>query len=219
MFPLQCSCLCSGYVSATPHSSSYASGPFTIHYDSTHLPTLRVMQQERLVWFTSNSTSPFVNAAKVNTEVTQIGGDYTFKREIVEKCSQLKVTDVGSRLPNSTIGEFYSTIFIRGVLCDVVPMEMTFQAVNLSSNGAIFHHLQFNLSLSEDSHYNQLHLLYGCGEGEGFYGFGAQYSHLNMKGKVLPLFLSEQGVGRGLQPVTFLLDDISPGAGDELTHL
>lgn len=67
--------------------------------------------------------------------------------------------------------------------------------------------------MAPSSEYNQLVLAYGCEKGEGFYGFGAQYSSFNMKGRVLPMFLSEQGVGRGLKPVTALLDAVSKGAG------
>lgn len=105
--------------------------------------------------------------------------------------------------------------YIHGVLCDGVAMEMSLQATEVDDdNGTSVHyHLMFNFSMAENIHYNQLHLVYGCEENEGFYGFGAQYSRFNMKGKVLPMFLSEQGVGRGLQPVTAMLDLISPGAG------
>ena len=42
--------------------------------------------------------------------------------------------------------------------------------------------------------YNQIRLTYGCERNEGFYGFGAQYTFLNMKNKSGPIFLSEQGV-------------------------
>jgi alpha-glucosidase len=39
---------------------------------------------------------------------------------------------------------------------------------------------------------------------ERFYGFGHQYSFINMKGKLLPILTREQGNGRGLEPLTFL---------------
>lgn len=109
----------------------------------------------------------------------------------------------------------FSVFYIRGVLCDGIAMEMSLQATEVDDdNGtSVHHHLMFSFSMEANTDYNQLHLVYGCEGDEGFYGFGAQYSRFNMKGKVLPMFLSEQGVGRGLQPVTDLLDFISPGAG------
>lgn len=39
--------------------------------------------------------------------------------------------------------------------------------------------------------------------GEAFLGFGEQFSRLNMRGAVLPIWVSEQGIGRGAQPITF----------------
>ncbi|MDQ0256639.1 alpha-glucosidase [Evansella vedderi] len=41
---------------------------------------------------------------------------------------------------------------------------------------------------------------------EHFFGFGEQYSTFDMKGRRLPILVQEQGVGRGLQPLTFLAD-------------
>lgn len=41
---------------------------------------------------------------------------------------------------------------------------------------------------------------------ERFYGFGQQYTYLDAAGRVLPLFVREQGVGRGLQPWTDLIN-------------
>ena len=92
---------------------------------------------------------------------------------------------------------------------------MLFQAQDLDNPTTPTTHLLFNLSLANSSShsFNQLRLTYGCERDEQIYGFGAQYSKFNMKGERLPLFLSEQGVGRGLEPLTFVLDEVSPGAG------
>ena len=113
-----------------------------------------------------------------------------------------------------TNGEKYSQFFISGMLCNKVAMEASFQAVDVMNSDIKVTHLRFNVSMEENSQYNQLRLVYGCEKDEGFYGFGAQYSELNMKGKELPVFLSEQGVGRGLEPLTFILDEVSPAAGE-----
>lgn len=200
---------------ATPFPGSNVtshSGPYTIIYSPSDLPMLQVTEQDRLVWFTSRSRAPFLVAAKVTVEVVQVGGAYTFKHHTTDTCRQLEITEVEVR--KSSPGGF-NIFFMRGVLCGSVAMEMSLQATELSANGGkdVYHHLTFNLSMVENARYNQLHLVYGCDADEGFYGFGAQYSRLNMKGKVLPMFLSEQGVGRGLQPVTEILDSLSPGSG------
>ena len=96
--------------------------------------------------------------------------------------------------------------------------ELWFQAEDIAHPVTPTTHLFFNLTLSSNSSYNQLRLTYGCERDEQVYGFGAQYSKFNMKGERVPLFLSEQGVGRGLEPLTFVLDVASPGSG-RLAHI
>lgn len=56
-------------------------------------------------------------------------------------------------------------------------------------------------------------LAYSCGRHEAFYGFGHQYTYMNQATHYLPIFTQEQGVGRGLQPVTSVLDTLSHGGG------
>ena len=196
-------------------SSVYATGPFNILYSRDTRPHLVITEQDRLVWFTSHTHDPFISAEKVTSKVNQISGDFNFKRKVNETCAELEIKEVGLRPPR---GDLYSTFFINGVLCGVVAVEMTLQATKVTYNGSseLHHHLVLEVSMATDSTYNRLVLTYGCREGEGFYGFGAQYSGFNMKGKVVPMFLSEQGVGRGLEPVTLILDSLSPGAGQSL---
>ena len=122
---------------------------------------------------------------------------------------------------------FQTQVYFGGLLCSEAEFEMSFQAQDISSPSTPTTHLLFNLSLTNSSssssssstRFNQLRLTYGCEKDEQIYGFGAQYSKFNMKGERLPLFLSEQGVGRGLEPLTFILNEISPGAGRSVHYL
>ncbi|GBG24992.1 Alpha-glucosidase [Hondaea fermentalgiana] len=41
---------------------------------------------------------------------------------------------------------------------------------------------------------------------ESVYGFGIQYSYMDMKGGCVPIFTQEQGIGRGLQPISYLVN-------------
>ncbi len=60
--------------------------------------------------------------------------------------------------------------------------------------------------------FNRLYLTYASTLDEHFFGFGEQFSHVDMKGKRLPIFVMEQGIGRGQQPIT-LAADLTAGAG------
>ena len=61
--------------------------------------------------------------------------------------------------------------------------------------------------------YNRVLLVAASSADEGIYGFGEQFSTFNQKGRLLPILVSEQGVGRGLQPITFAADITNNGAG------
>ena len=192
----------------TQAAHTYKSGPFEIVYDPEKTPTLQIIRDEKTVWFTSRSNQTFVTAASVDEHVTQDGGNFVFTPKIAEECTKMRVTGNGSH--SSSQG--YDEVYFVGELCEVT-FELTFQAVDISDGENTVTHLLFYLSLLNASQYNQLRLTYGCERDEQFYGFGAQYSRFNMKGQRLPLFLSEQGVGRGVEPLTWLLDIFSPGAG------
>jgi len=45
-------------------------------------------------------------------------------------------------------------------------------------------------------------------------GFGAQFSRINMRGLLLPVIVSEQGIGRGRQPLTAMVDWVANAGGD-----
>lgn len=65
---------------------------------------------------------------------------------------------------------------------------------------------------SDDPSLNRLYLTYASDPEECFFGFGEQFTRFNLKGSRLPIFVSEQGIGRGSQPLTFLVN-LAAGAG------
>jgi hypothetical protein len=73
--------------------------------------------------------------------------------------------------------------------------------------------LSFSLSLSPHPPTNRLIVRFVSPEDEGIYGLGHQYTLLNMKGWRVPIVVSEQGVGRGLQPLTDTLNNGTGGSG------
>ena len=47
----------------------------------------------------------------------------------------------------------------------------------------------------------------------GVHGFGEQFDDFDLSGRLVPIVIREQGVGRGEQPLTFLADVTNGGAG------
>ena len=212
-----------GLLQAAQSVTNYTSGDYTIVYDDRQLPMFRIYSNPlgRLVWFSSaTSGTPLVAAAQITRNITQIGGNFIFNEKVEEVCTDMKITHTGTLSPSHSIKDRCESVFFEGTLCgNATSFRVTFQdtiIVDSQSEGAQpLHHLHFNVKLIDSTRkYNQLRLVYGCDEHEQLYGFGAQYSQFNMKGRRLPVFLSEQGVGRGLQPFTFALDQVSPGAGE-----
>ncbi|CAL0322927.1 unnamed protein product [Lupinus luteus] len=72
-----------------------------------------------------------------------------------------------------------------------------------------------DLDIPKSEEFNRVWLTYSSDENERFYGFGEQFSHMNFKGKRVPIFVQEQGIGRGDQPITLAANLISYRAGGD----
>ena len=63
---------------------------------------------------------------------------------------------------------------------------------------------------------NRIFFNYWCDSRESFHGFGLQYSLWNLKGRRVPILVAEQGIGRGLQPITSVLNFVADGTGGDM---
>lgn len=68
---------------------------------------------------------------------------------------------------------------------------------------------EMELKVAEMREFNRICITYASEGNEKFYGFGEQFSHMNFKGKRVPIFVQEQGIGRGDQPITFAANLVS----------
>ena len=98
----------------------------------------------------------------------------------------------------------------------VAHYTMTFETANLPSK-----QIHFNVevrptddcltSIGENA---RIFVTYATEPDENFYGFGESFSYFNLKGRKVPILVSEQGVGRGEQPITDTLNtDVAEGVG------
>ncbi|KAL7598928.1 hypothetical protein Lser_V15G26063 [Lactuca serriola] len=63
--------------------------------------------------------------------------------------------------------------------------------------------------------FNRICVTYSSERNERFFGFGEQFSHMDFKGRKVPIFVQEQGIGRGDQPITFAANLVSYRAGGD----
>ena len=74
--------------------------------------------------------------------------------------------------------------------------------------------LQVNISVSLlSSGVNRVFLCFSSDAKEGIVGLGTQYSRWNLKGASMPILITEQGVGRGIEPLTWTLNTFGEGSG------
>lgn len=116
---------------------------------------------------------------------------------------------------------------VSGTLC-----RGTHYSVQFSTTKDSPHHVRVRVNTT--THHNRVFLQFASDANEGFYGFGSQFSRFNMKGTLLPVFSSEQvascmwclagrlrvltkvlaqGVGRGDQPLTAIVNNVHNAAG------
>jgi hypothetical protein len=87
--------------------------------------------------------------------------------------------------------------------------------ISRASDSYPYVNMQVNINLAPNANTlmpspNRLYISYACDWLENFYGMGEQYTVHGMRGRTVPVFSTEQGIGRGLQPISKLIDLTSP---------
>lgn len=101
-------------------------------------------------------------------------------------------------LPESAGGHPYT--------CRISEFENGVLNIWSSTSSVDFLELKPRVQLLFETHYD-----------EHFLGFGEQYNQVDFTGKSVPVLVSEQGIGRGLQPISFFVDLLAGAAGDAET--
>lgn len=76
---------------------------------------------------------------------------------------------------------------------------------------------RLDVSVIVDPPADRLYVTAGLAPGEGVHGFGAQSAAWDLRGRRIALIPREQGIGRGEQPLSFLVDLAAQAAGGQDT--
>lgn len=93
---------------------------------------------------------------------------------------------------------------------------LTFTYGEIPGTDRVISYVSFDVKTTLLEHVQEPHLkfAYSTHADERYYGFGEQFTIFNLRGYHVPVLVSEQGVGRGLQPVTdYYNKDVAEGAG------
>jgi alpha-glucosidase len=186
--------------SGTLPAQDYTVGNFVAGWNKDKGGSLSIYsrsQPGKVLWQSIPGES-FISAARGRETVTESRGSYNIKDSLVTVCSD---QTIDSMLIDD------GKLIISGNLSGGA--EKTPYTAFLSQTGPS--DLRFTVELPEKG-YNRTFLTYSSNKDEHFFGFGEQFTYFDMKGRRLPIFCTEQGVGRGAQPVTAGAD-ITAGSG------
>ncbi|MEM8531394.1 MAG: alpha-glucosidase [Chloroflexota bacterium] len=181
-----------GRLTCDAPSMHFSIGQFLIFWENDHGRQLRVYHQEqteRPLW-SSIAGQGFVAAARGAETVTEVRGNFFVEDQLHEICADQYIERFAAT------GD---TVTVSGILQQrrgSTKVGYTFTLTARTPN-----QLSFALAFT-DRAYNRSYLTYAADPSEHFFGFGEQFSHFDLKGKRLPIFIMEQGIGRGAQPIT-----------------
>ncbi|MCU0692843.1 MAG: hypothetical protein MUF54_15700, partial [Polyangiaceae bacterium] len=176
-------------------------GSFALRWNRTD-SQLRIVDSatQRVVWETP-AGADFVGAGVGAETVSSARGCFTFKDRTISSCGGATLDDVRAEGNGGAVA--------RGTL------KGCGRSYNLRFWEASSGQLAFQLDVSGDV--NRVFLTHLSPPDEHLFGFGHQYSQLDMKGRRLPIWAGEQGIGRGAQPITWALNRVAPGCGGDWT--
>lgn len=218
--------------------SSVVLGRFRIKWDTTHpflMVTTRVVtgdqQYKEKVLFKTLETLPFLTvgyAVNLWNSNPIIDGNYRSNQwtlfetpyqnilstELIEDSSDACVRGHSCRPYEFIIkGEVWG--LVTSAMYEIT-LSIPSTTSDIGIDTLLNDQLQLNVKVFPTSgRVNRLYLNYWCDPKEKFYGFGTQFTHFNMKGHRIPIVVAEQGIGRGAQPTTFLLNILGDGAGGD----
>ena len=107
------------------------------------------------------------------------------------------------------ISEVAGTVQLSGTLrctgAGSAPYKLVFAPLTQNQLG-------FELRIDDDD-LNRVFLTFASAKDEKVFGFGEQFTHFDLKGRRVPIWVQEQGIGRGLQPITTAVDFVARSGG------
>ncbi len=184
-------------------AQSHRIGPFTITFTPDQGGVVYVVhadEPQRRIWETVPGMS-FVAAAYGHEKVDESRGSFFFSDKATGS------TCATQRLDNIALSG--SAVKLTGTLrcsgAGSAPYVLVFSQVTPNQLG-------FELRIDDDD-LNRAFLTYASPKDEHVFGFGEQFTYFDLKGRRVPIWVQEQGIGRGLQPLTTAVDLIARSGG------
>lgn len=194
-----------------PTGISQVGDEFEIEWNNETGGQLIVRNKTGKILWQTIAGEPFIFAAEGKETVSENRGMFNFEDAWRTICTQQTVDMITDTEPDQAMtlsGHLYcndGSSVLYNIDFHRLPREYPFLAFSIW--------LQDPETLQQSERFNRLFLTYHADVDEHFFGFGEQFTYFDMKGKRVPIWVSEQGVGRGEQPITFAADLTNGGAG------
>lgn len=131
----------------------------------------------------------FLTVARGNEHVSERMGSYWMDDEVHEECGNLEIRSSSVLEKSITLDGRLECV--RGHASVTLTFEPQGDRVIL------------NVSLiNKDARFNRIRLKFLAEENEHIFGGGEQFTHLDLRGRKFHMLSEEQGIGRGLEPIT-----------------
>lgn len=199
--------LCSEYASSVSVSGVFYVGDFTVTIEDSDFHICSSSDESHIIFQTSPS-APFLAIGNATIAKPPISdGNYQLEETVQKETSEISIESVNV---TSELKIEMSGFLINSENAAIASYTFSVSTQNASSNQLVFDAAVFSLA---NHSIDRLFFSYWCDADEAFFGFGESFTSLNLRGRVVPVLVSEQGVGRGLQPITDTLNNATEGTG------
>lgn len=178
-------------------------GAFRIEWDpgAEQITIRNQANPDRVVWQSVAGQPPLMLAYGDETVIEE-RAHYEFEEHITTACTEM---DFGGLETVDT-----DTVHMKFVVhCAGTDQSI---AGTLAFTAADDDQLDFHVEYDGEVDHNRVYLVGASDGDEHVFGFGEQFTYFDLKGRRVPIFVMEQGIGRGAQPVT-IGADLTAGAG------
>ena len=186
-------------------------GEFNVEWTNEEGGQLIIHNEAGKVLWQTLPGEAFITAASAKETVTENRGMFQFKDAWRTVCGRQTVDLIQDTIP----GE--STSLSGYLHCNDGTSVLYVMYIEPSPTNTDA--LQVSMWLLDEKTYeatdqaNRVFITYQSEADEHFFGFGEQFTYFDMKGKEVPIWVSEQGVGRGEEPITTGANLTNGGAG------
>ena len=163
----------------------------------------------KILWQTL-AGEPFVLAAAGRETIHEKRGMFKFQDDWQVACTRQSVDLLLDTVPGEEI-TLSGHLFCNDGTSVLYHLNFKLQPQTSSLQMTVW--LQNPETYQAETSLNRVFLTYASSAEEHFFGFGEQFTYFDLKGQKVPIWVSEQGVGRGEEPITTAANLTNGGAG------